>query len=176
MDDLDEDGGNEDALPLDMLDEDLDFYGMNNNKRKRSGKKHGDEDDDDEIERNYKVNSKLLANNNPEVNGSKKKLLPIKTDRGVVQQFMDVDGKKDKKKIKKDEADGENGEEKVNNSNGMMTGLILDDDNKDKSLAQIIFEKKQNIEITKAKVASLSRAIIGDPHQEVQFFFKNVLK
>jgi len=170
--DLDENGSNDEALPLDMLDEDLDFFAMpNNNKRKRSNKKKEDEDDDDAIERNYKLNLNLLSKN-LDFNGQKKKLLPIKTDRGLVQQFMDVDRQKDKKKAKKDEPVAVKNEEKLKSGEQLKNGGaiigFIEDDTETKSLAEIIFEKKQNIEITKLKIASLSKAIVSDPQQETK--------
>jgi hypothetical protein len=80
---------------------------------------------------------------------------------------MDVDSQKEKKKTKKDEPRVVENGEKLKNG-GAVVGLV-EDDTEDKSLAEIIFEKKQNIESTKLKIASLSKAIVSDPQQEVFF-------
>ena len=159
----------EEVLPMDMLDdENLEFFSNNHFKKQKVKKLN--EDDDCTIEDNYKPKVNLNKENGQMK--QRKKLLPIKGETGLIEQYMDIEVKKSEEEVKvKEHVVKREEKKKVKHQNGDAS------DEKPKTMVEVLLQKKILFEKTKEKIGLLCRAIIENPQNEVieylSYFYTN---
>ncbi|CAF0732006.1 unnamed protein product [Brachionus calyciflorus] len=128
---------------------------LNENKNRRSKKRKNNSDEESNLEANYKAKPSMIK----KMNEQAKKLslaLPIKTKSG---QLM--------KNIHTLEHDDDDKEENVVESEQLIQEKVIEDE-KPKSVLDIIREKKEFFDKAKIRIAFLSRGILENPQSEMK--------
>ena len=146
---------------MDMLDDENLEYFSNNFSKKRKDSSRVNEDDDCTIENNYKP--KVNFNKENGKMKQRKKLLPIKDETGLIEQYLDLEEKIEEVVVVKEEKRGGGREEKKRQQNGHQY-------EKPKTMAQVLLHKKLLFENTKDKIGLLCRTIMENPQGEVSSF------
>ena len=145
-----------------MLDDENLEYFSNNYSKKRKDAAKVNEDDDCTIENNYKPKVDFSKENGKIK--QRKKLLPIKGETGLIEQYLDLEEKVEEEVVKVKE-------EKVKvrkfEDNRKQNGHY----EKPKTMGEVLLHKKILFENTKDKIGLLCRAIIENPQGEVSVLF-----
>ena len=141
---------------MDMLDDENLEYFSNNHFKKRKEKKNNFEDDL-KFENSYKPKANFNKENNQLKN--RKKLLPIKGETGVIEQYLEIE---DKNNIEIKKKDAPKQEEAIIHKKKPET-----EDKKPKTMVEVLLQKKLMLENTKEKIGLLCRSIIENPQGEV---------
>lgn len=147
-----------------IYDDDDDLDELRENMQRRKIRKSSEHDDMVDVEMNYQLKS--LSLKKKKKTGDERRMvelaLPIKTREGkLMRNARAIDHEKDVT-MKEDD-------EKTTNDSNQNGQVVPQDDEKPKTALDLIRERKLVLEKTKEKIAHLSRQVIENPQQQVEF-------